>query len=122
METDQVVLEVSRCQWADFVVPAVSVFIGGAITWFFAWLYFARATEDLKKHVRKLQWVTGLLATKLEHPDTTELERDENGYVVAAHRNIEATTEDHSLESHPVTVKGKKHRRSLWQRLTEQKD
>ena len=62
---------------------AAGVVLGGAITWFVAWLYYKKAGDQLLAESNKLKLTTDLVLYKLQYPDTpTQLKRNEKGEVV----------------------------------------
>lgn len=56
-----------------FAQPFVSVLtgaaVGAAITWYFAWLYYRKAGDELKAEAEKLRRATDLIIYILAHPD-----------------------------------------------------
>lgn len=63
--------------------PLISILIGSAVTWFFAWFYYKRAGDELRKEAELLQKATNAIVYFLEHPSAEiEARRDTAGRVV----------------------------------------
>jgi hypothetical protein len=64
-------------------LPALlSVGIGGAITWFVAWLYYRRAGSELRQEAAELRRLTTMILNALEAAGIAELSRDSVGQIV----------------------------------------
>ena len=62
--------------------PLFSLLVGSAVTWFFAWLYYKRAGDQLRAEAKSLQTATGAILYFLEHPGAKiEVARDTDGKV-----------------------------------------
>jgi len=71
--------------------PLVSILIGSAVTWFFAWIYYKRAGDELRKEAALLQKATIAIIYFLEHPDAEiEVRRDTIGRPVGVIVSAEA--------------------------------
>jgi hypothetical protein len=58
----------------------LSVFLGGLITWFAAWIYYKKAGDELKKETELLRKGNMAIIYMLEHPDAAvEVRRDDVG-------------------------------------------
>lgn len=66
------------------VVTAGSVVIGGLITWVVAWLYYEKATKDLKAETERLRSMSNLMLLALENSGlTVVVNRDADGTPVS---------------------------------------
>lgn len=51
-----------------FMHPLFSLLIGSVVTWFFAWIYYKRAGDQLRAEAQSLQTATGAILYFLENP------------------------------------------------------
>jgi hypothetical protein len=87
--------------------PLFSLFVGAAITWFFAWYYFKCAGDELKAEAKSLHAATSTIAYLLEHPDAkTEVQRDGQGRVTGIVVNISGTASMSFTSSATLTTVG----------------
>jgi phosphatidylglycerophosphate synthase len=63
--------------WISFV----SVLIGAAVTAFFSWFYYQRASEELRTEAERLRRHTTLIMRGLEEAGLVEYNQDEQGEI-----------------------------------------
>ena len=82
----------------------LSVAIGGAITWFVAWLYYRRAGSELRNEAAELRRLTAMVLSALEAAGLADLTRDHTGRIagiaIRGHGSIIVT---------PPTIQGLGH-------------
>ncbi|MBA5689145.1 hypothetical protein [Rugamonas apoptosis] len=61
---------------AEVIVPFLA---GGLVTWFFSWLYYARAGRELQQEAGELRRLNGVLLRGLENAGLMKVARDDQG-------------------------------------------
>ncbi len=69
--------------WEFMSHPLVGILAGSVVTWFFAWLYYKRAGDELRTEAQAVHMCTAAILYYMEHPDAKiEVQRDDRGRAV----------------------------------------
>ena len=64
---------------AGFVSTLAATLVSIAATWFFAWLYYQRAGNELRQEAQELRRLTGLILVGLQNAGLVEVRWDKVG-------------------------------------------
>jgi uncharacterized membrane protein SpoIIM required for sporulation len=67
--------------WTSRLWMVVSVFIGGFITWIVSYIYYLKASKDLRKEASQLRSASKMILDSLERMRIIEYTHDESGNI-----------------------------------------
>ena len=83
----------------------ISVLIGGAITWFFAWWYYRNASKELLIESAKLKKLNELMLAGMEYNGWLKLNRNKDGEITGFIQVLKANSISSASEVTSPTVR-----------------